>query len=233
MTENIINNSTAIVSLIVGTLGFLTAILTLIFSSRNNRRNYKLQEHKENRERSKSYNRVLGNLLKVYHSYIKHKHLYKDEGVQDFPDAVLVQFVDKIDNFEVEIVKFKKVVENESEIIPELTIYIHELLDLLSRFELLSEHIPINDSSIEKLVFKRAHNYAVSELLDEYFDDLILKLSQKADIEENFIETLKEFNSDDTICKTIKIQQKILKRMMESLSKQTGQNLEISDLINM
>src|SRR5690554_4155839 len=116
--EPFLSNTTAIISLIIGGLGFISAIGTLIFTTRNNNRNYIIQADKNEREKSKAYNRVLGNFLKVYHSYIKHKYLLNENGMENIPDSAFEQIIDKIDNFEYEIKKFRIVIDNESEIIP-------------------------------------------------------------------------------------------------------------------
>lgn len=227
--EKILNDSTTIASLLVGTLGFFTAILTIVITSRNNKRNYKLIENKENREKSKSYNRVLGCLLKVYRSYIMHKQLYNENGMANFPDKALVEFIYKIDKFENEIAKFKQVVDEESEIIPEITMSLDELLDILSRFELLSEQIPKSNSNTDSkmlfLIFKRAHIYAVSELLDEYFKEIILEISKRSEVDNEFIKALQDFESEDAIEISVDIQKTVLDRMMESLSRQVGEEM--------
>lgn len=234
--QTFLNNTTAIVSLIVGALGFLSALVALIFTVRNNNRNYKLQADKNEREKNKSYNRVLGSLLKVYHSYIKHKYLYSDDGVKNIPDFALIKLIDKIDNFEPEINRFKIVADNESEIIPELTFQIHELLDLLSRFQLMSEQIANDefDSDLQKnkLMLKRAHIYAVKELLDEYFLNLIIDLSKKADVDDEFQKALSEFNSDETIKKNLELQKTLFDRMITSLSKQLSRTVTMDELLN-
>ena len=231
-----LKNTTAIVSLTVGVLGFLSAIGTLIFTARNNNRNYKLQAEIDEREKTKSYNRVLGNLLKVYHSYIRHKHLYNDDGMKDIPDNSLIKFINKIDNFEFEINRFKIIANNESEIIPELTIQIHGLLDILSRFQLMTEQIPNDEFNADlqknKLVLKRAHIFAVSELLDKYFSELINDLSKKADVDNEFQKTLSEFNSDETIEKNLELQKILFDRMIESLSKQLNRAVTMNELLN-
>lgn len=232
--EPFLNNTTAIVSLIIGGLGFLSAIGTLIFTARNNNRNYQLQIDKDEREKSKSYNRVLGNLLKVYHSYIKHKHILHENGLKDFPDFMLEQLIDKIDNFEQEIENFRNVVENESEIIPELTIQLHELLDLLKRFQLMSELFRDYEFDLNlqqnKIVLKRAFIFSVKELLDEYFLDLINDLSEKAEVTDGFKENLAEFNSEETIERNLELQNKLIERMLDSLSRQLNRPVSRKEL---
>ncbi|MCG2418264.1 hypothetical protein K8089_04455 [Aequorivita sp. F47161] len=234
--ESFLSNTTAIISLIIGGLGFISAIGTLIFTTRNNNRNYKLQDDKNEREKSKAYNRVLGNFLKVYHSYIKHKHLLNENGIENIPDSALEQIIEKIDNFEHEIKKFRIVIDNESEIIPELTIQLHEIMDLLGRFEIMSEQFKNNalDLNLQKnkLVLKRAFVFSIKDLLDDYFEDLINDLSKKAEISNEFKDHLAEFNSDETIGRNIKLQQKLTERMLVSLSKQLGREVTIKELFN-
>ena len=232
--EPFLSNTTAIVSLIVGGLGFLSAIGTLIFTTINNKRNFKLQLDKNEREKSKAYNRVLGNFLKVYHSYIKHKHLLNENGIKKIPDFALEQVIEKVDHFEKEIEKFKVVVDQESEIIPELTIQLHEILDLLNRFQLMSEQFRNNEFDINlqqnKLVFKRAFVYSIKDLLDEYFTDLINELSQRAEVSEEFNENLAIFNSEEAIEKNLELQDKLFERLLDSLSRQLGRTITFEDL---
>jgi hypothetical protein len=228
--------STSSVTLIIGLLGFTSAILTLIYSHFNNKKNLNLLLEKDIRERQRAYNRVLGSFLKVYHSYIKHKYLFNEDGVLIIPDKYLVQMLDKIDNFNSEINSFRKCIANETEILPELTIYLHELLDLLGRFELLSSAIPTDpmnpNSEQMKVLFQRAHTYAVKELLDEYFTDLIETIAKRADVSEEFLQDINAFNSTETIEKNIKMQEEIMTRMMQSLSRQLGGDVKIEDFFS-
>jgi hypothetical protein len=243
---------TATATIIVGLLASFTGILTIIVSYYSNKRNLNFllekdkREHesrqkkdelefaKDTRDKQKAYNRILGAFLKVYHSYVKHKFLFDEKGVNNFPDQYLLQTLDKIDNFKIEISSFKKRFEEEAEIIPELTIYLHEILDILGRFELLDGQIPVDpnnpDAETAKLVFQRAHTYAVSELLDSYFEDLIEKIARKADVSEEFLKELKDINSKDSIEFNIRTQKEIMDRMFASLSRQTGQEINIDTL---
>lgn len=234
--EPFLSNITAIISLIIGALGFISAIGTLIFTTRNNNRNFELQTEKNEREKSKAYNRVLGNFLKVYHSYIKHKHLLNENGMQNIPDFALEQAIDKTDNFEHEIEKFRIVVDNESEIIPELTIQLYEILDLLGRFQIMSEQFRNNSFDLNlqknKLVLKRAFIFSIKDLLDEYFTDLINYLSEKAEVSDEFKKNLAEFNSEETIERNLELQSTLLERMLASLSRQLGRTVTIDELFN-
>ena len=234
--EPFLSNTTAIISLIIGGLGFISAIGTLIFTTRNDNRNYIIQADKNEREKSKAYNRVLGNFLKVYHSYIKHKYLLNENGMENIPDSAFEQIIDKIDNFEYEIKKFRIVIDNESEIIPELTIQLHEIMDLLGRFEIMTEQFKNNafDLNLQKnkLVLKRAFIFSIKDLLDDYFGDLINDLSEKAEVSNEFKDNLSEFNSEETIGRNLKLQQKLTERMLASLSRQLGRQVTIKELFN-
>ncbi len=241
-------------TLIVGVFGFTMAILTLIYSNFNNKRNHKfllekdkrdredrlkkdeLDFAKDKRDRQKAYNRVLGSFLKVYHSYIQHKYLFSESGVSNIPDKYLMKTVEKLDNLNFEIISFKKTVSEESSILPELTIYLHEILNLLGRFEMVVAEIPTDiseeDSINAKLIVQRAHSFAVEELLDEYFTDLIEKIAIKADISDEFLTEIKEFNSTGTIERNMEMQNEILKRYIESISRQTGQDIDINSIFS-
>lgn len=241
-------------TLMVGTLGFITAILTLLYSNYNNKRNYnfllekdkrdrlerlkkdELDFAKDKRERQRAYNRVLGSFLKLYHAYIQHKYLFKESGVSNIPDSYLIQIVDKLDNLNVEIDSFKKTANDEAAILPELTIYLHEILNLLGRFEMVTEQvqvgIPTEALPTAKLLFKRAHSYAVQELLDEYFIDLIDKIAIKADTSQEFLKEIKDFNSTETIERNFEMQNEIMKRYFESISRQSGQQIDLQSIFN-
>lgn len=240
-------------TLIVGILGFTSTILALIFSNLNTKRNlnFLLEKDKRDREdklkrdeldfakdkyeRQKAYNRVLGSFLKLYHSYLQHQYIFNENGLKVIPDEYLLAIVEKIDNLDVEILLFKKIVSEESAILPELTIYLHEIQNLLSRFVIVAEQFSKDNSDIEgkdtKLLIQRAHSYAVKEMLDEYFEDLIEKLAIKADVSEDFLNEIRKFNSDETIEKNMESQSEIMKRFFESLSKQTGQNITDNDFL--
>jgi hypothetical protein len=232
--DRIFNDTTATVSIFIGILGFLSAIGTLIFTIVNNKRNYKLQFEKNEIEKSKAYNRVLGNLLKVYHSYVKHKMLFAENGVENIPDFALIQMIDKIDNFEEEIIKFRVVAEKESEIIPELTFEIHDLLDILGRFELMTEHTKSpefeNGPPNNVLIIRRSHIYAVQEILDEYFSSLISDLSKKADVDSEFQKSLDAFNSAESLEKVVEMQNEIFERLLASLSRQVREEIKLEDI---
>ncbi len=243
MSEKVtlLNNSTAIASLIVGGLGFLSAIITLIFNAHNNNRNFELQakinslqNEKENREKSKAYNRVLGNLLKLFHSYVKHKQLLDENGVNNIPDNYLLQILDEIDSFENEIERFNIVANNETEIIPELTMQLHQLLEVLNRFLFMSKQFRDNESDSylqdNKLILKRAFVYSICEFLDDMFNDVINELSQKAETTNEFKILIAQFNSEKTIKKSIEIQEKLTKRLLESLSRQLGKEVTKEEL---
>ena len=237
---------------LIGILGFLTALVTLIYSHYNNKRNFEylsekdklnrednlkrdnFELKKDKKERQKSYNKILGSFLKVYHSYLKHKMLFDENGVNNIPDEYLIQQIDKIDNLNDEIKTFKKVANEQAEIIPEITIYLYEILDLLGRFEMTLEQIPkglsLEEEGPTKLLIQRAHSFAVEELLDEYFTDLIDQIAIKAEVTDEFLTEIKEFNSEESAQKNLGIQNEIMKRYLESLSRQTGTKFDINDL---
>lgn len=234
------NDSATIVALIVGVLGFVAAILTLVYTNINNRKNLELSQSIDRRESQKSYNRVLGSLLKVYHSFLKHKMLFSENGVEHMPDHLLITKIDELDSFEENIDHFRAVTEDELEIIPELTLFIHELLDLLGRFEMVSQHFEsievqegISSDQLEllKLKFKRAHNYSYEEVLDEYFLDLIHLISEKSDVQDDFLKEVKSYNSEESFEESAKVQSEIKNRMQESLSRQLGTDFNFDDFM--
>ena len=246
-TSDVSNNFNASsATLIVGILGFTTAILTLIYSNYSNKRNHnfllekdkrdredrlkkdELDFAKDKREKQRAYNRILGSFLKLYHSYINHKYFFKETGIPILPDSILTQIVEKIDNFNSEVKSFKKTFNKESEIVPELTIYLHDILIILERFKIVVTQIS-NDPSIEdpekiKLIVQRAHLFAVEEMLDKYFIDLIDSIANKAEVSDEFLEEIKEFNSKETVDKNIELQSELFNRFLESISRQTGQS---------
>ena len=126
--------------------------------------------------------------------------------------------------------------DNESEILPELTIQLHEILDLLSRFQIMSEQFKNNSFDLKlqknKLVMKRAFIFSIKDLLDEYFSDLINDLSEKAEASNEFKENLVEFNSEETIERNLELQNMVLERMSASLSRQLGRTISINELFN-
>ena len=154
--------------------------------------------------------------------------------MKNFPDHILEQIIGKVDSFENEIEKFQVVINNESEIIPELTIQLHEILDLLGRFQIMSEKFKNKEFNLEsdmnRLVLKRAHLFSVKELLDEYFSELINDLSEKADVSDKFKEIMFEFNSEKTRKSLLEIQNLLIERMLESLSRQLGRKITFNDL---
>ena len=225
---------TALATVTVGLLVFIATMLTLIFSSRNNKLNYKLQIEKEKGEKQKSYNRVLGSFLKVYHSYLKHNLLFSEEKHKFAADNQLLLVAEKIDNLTRDIESFKKTIDEESEILPEITFLLHTILDILDRFEIINSEISsdfgLGEVENPKLILKRAQAFAVKEILDNSFQELIKKIAIKADVSDEFLLELKEYNSQTYEQISLEYQDEIFKRFLESLSRQLGVDFNIDEL---
>ena len=105
---------------------------------------------------------------------------------------------------------------------------------MLDRFEIfsseISNDIKFQNTEITKLVLQRAQNFAVKEILDEMFQDLIEQIAIKAEVSNNFLNDIKEYNSETYEEKSLENQQHIFKRFLESLSRQIGKEIKVEDL---
>lgn len=214
-------------------IAFFGAMTTLLITSRYSKLNYNFLVQKDRYEKQKSYNRVLGSFLKVYHSFLKHNLLFSENKQKFIPDDQLISFAQKLDNLTRDIEAFKKTVNEEAEILPEITLNLHSIIDLLDRFEIANTEIPndvnVDDTENSKLVILRAQAFAVNEILNDAFHDLINTIAIKAEVSEEFLNNLRDYNSDSYEEKSLDQQEEIYKRFIESYERQTGKKFPLDD----
>lgn len=218
----------------------IIAIVSLLVTHFNNKRNLKFLEEKDKHEteqkriidemeiskdkryQQRAYNRLSSGLLKLYNSYIKHRCLYAGNQRLDV--------VEINDTFIEDIAAFKTVYNKEVDIIPEYAISLFELVDTLNRFVLLKDILEkeqdlVQNNGHKKLKAKRAVMDSLSALLDKEFVDILDQISDKADISEPYKRYLKDNSPESYVANSLKIQQEMIKRMEDSFRKQTNSDV--------
>jgi hypothetical protein len=150
-----------------------------------------------------SYNRLLTSVLKLHFSYLKHSELYAEKPPMNFPDEMYIPMLKHLDTFNKDLDEFKITVDKESDIVPEIIIQTHMLFDAIDRIRIVDRmqatntenHIEISDK--ENVGIKRAQFYSMSEIYDDFFDEIITDLQKKTTTSSDFINRIKYFKTDE------------------------------------
>lgn len=177
------------------------------------------------KKKRESYNRVFTGLIKLYYSYIKHKGLYSEKAIFGVPDEEYIQVVKHIDTFDSDIQKFQNLLIDEVEIVPEISLKVHTVFEIIDRFGVIdrigNSGIPNTEiSDEEKLSIKRAQFFALDEFLSDFFKDIIEEIAKKTSVKKKFINDLFYLGSDEHEKETFDEQLKLIKRYYESLNRQ-------------
>ncbi|MCD2259132.1 hypothetical protein [Psychroserpens luteolus] len=180
----------------------------------------------EKKAKQVSYNRLFSSVLKLHFSYIKHTELYAEKPPMNIPDEMFIPMIEHIDTFSTDIDEFKKTIDRESDIVPEIIIQTHNLFDTIDRIRIVDRmqeknsknNIEVSES--ENIAVKRALFYAMSETFDDFFEDIILQLHKKSSSSHDFVSMLKHFKTDEYKEEVAFEQKKIMKRYYESLNRQ-------------
>ncbi len=157
----------------------------------------------EKKAKQVSYNRLFSSVLKLHFSYMKHTEIYAEKPPMSMSDEMFVPMIEHIDTFSSDIDDFKKTIDRESDVVPEIIIQTHYLFDTIDRIRILDRiqeknsksNIEITES--ENIAIKRALFYAMSEIFDDFFDDIILQLHKKSSSSNSFVKMLKHFKTDE------------------------------------
>lgn len=180
----------------------------------------------EKKAKKTSYNRLFTSVLKLHFSYLKHSELYAEKPPMNFPDEMYIPMLKHLDTFDSDLNEFKETVGKESDVIPEIIIQTHMLFDAIDRIRIvdriqaknIENHIQISDT--ENVGIKRAQFYAMKEMYDDFFEDLITDLQKKTKTSPNFIKRIKYFKTEKYKLEVADEQKKIMKRYYESLNRQ-------------
>ena len=180
----------------------------------------------EKRLKRTSYNRIFTAVLKLYFSYLKHAEFYSEKAPLNFPDEIYIPMLKHLTNFNSDIDEFKQIVDKESDIVPEIMIQTHMLFDAVDRIRIVDRiqasnpqnHLQLSDT--ESLGVKRAQFYAMKEIYDEFFEEIIDNLQEKTCTSTDFIEKIKYFNTEEYQKENNIEQRKTMKKYYESLKRQ-------------
>jgi len=180
----------------------------------------------EKNAKKTSYNRLLTSVLKLHFSYIKHSELYAEKPPMNFPDDMYIPMLKHLDTFNKDLDEFKITVDRESDIVPEIIIQTHMLFDAIDRLRIVDRmqakntenHIQISDK--ESVGIKRAQFYAMSEMYEDFFDEIINDLHKKTTTSTDFINRIKYFKTDEYKNEVAEEQTKTMRKYYESLHRQ-------------
>jgi hypothetical protein len=117
--------------------------------------------YKETKKKKEAYHKVFTGVIKLYYSYQKHKIIYQEEAILGLPNEIYVVLANHMDTFNSDIEAFKVIIDEETEIIPEISLTTHAAFDILDRFRVIDRisasgqpGTVIGDN--EKLVIRRA-----------------------------------------------------------------------------
>jgi hypothetical protein len=178
----------------------------------------------ENKKKKEAYHRVFTGTIKLYFNYNKAQLLYR-ESIITLPDEAYIFVAKYVDTFNSDILAFKKIIDEETEIIPEIALTTHALFDVVERLQVIDKisasgqlDVPITDK--EKLIIRRAQFYALREFLEDFFREAIEEIRKRTFVGKKFTKRLFHFGSEQYQKEAIKEQLKIMRRYYESLHKQ-------------
>lgn len=180
----------------------------------------------DKKKKQQAYNRTFTSVVKLYYSYLKHKKIYSEETPGNFPEEIYVKVVKHLNSFNDDLDEFKNSVLKESEIIPEISIQAHMLFDTIERTRVLDKMKLAEDPALDEisekddLAVKRAQFYAMGEIYDEFFTDIITEMRKHTTVKKEFVERLFYFKSSEYEKEAEKEQKRIMIRYFESLNRQ-------------
>lgn len=181
--------------------------------------------YKDSKKKKQAYHKVFTGVLKLYYSYQKHKIIYREEAVLGLPNEIYIVIAKHLDSFNADIDSFKKIIDEETEIIPEISLTTYAMFDIIDRFRVVDRisasgqpNTAITDN--EKLVIRRGQFFALEEFLTEFFKDVIQEIRNKTLVSKKFTERLFYLDSDEYEREAIAEQINIMRRYYESLHRQ-------------
>lgn len=190
----------------------------------------------EKNKKRQAYNRVFSAIIKTYYSYLKYKMFYSESSLK-IPDEILLLIIKHTDNFKEDLDNFKSAAFAEAEIIPEITFKAHHLFDTLERLSVFDKFKASEDapdlgfiSESHELIIKRALLYALEEVFDNFFIDIIKEIKKHTPINKKFISRLLNLNTESYRVENELKQNKVYQRYRESLKKQGVEEDELGKL---
>lgn len=180
----------------------------------------------DKKKKQQAYNRTFTSVIKLFYSYLKHKKIYAEETPGNLPEEIYVTIAKHLSSFNEDLDEFKSSVLKESEIIPEVSIQAHILFDTIDRMRVMDKMKLAADPALaqlsdkDDLVIKRAQFYALSEVFEQFFTDIITDIRKYTTVSKEFVERLFYFKSADYEKEAEEEQRKVMAKYFESLHRQ-------------
>lgn len=178
-----------------------------------------------NKKKREAYDKIFNGTFKLYLSYFKHKLIYQEEADFAIPDEIYINISKNLDTLNSDIDAFKRIIDDESNIVPEILLQTYGMFDIIDRFRVVDRisssglsNIEITD--IQKLKIRRAQFFALDEFMTDFFKDIIEAIRKKTSVNKNFTTMLFSFDTQEKKEEAIEIQSKLLRRYFQSLKNQ-------------
>lgn len=200
---------------IIAGLGATVAYLTEKFISYYN----------DNKRKKQAYHKVFTGTLKLYFSYQKHKQIYQEQAILGMPNEIYVIIAKHLDTFNQDIEAFKKIIDEETEIIPEICLTTYAMFDMVDRFRVIdrissSGQLDTEITDNEKLVIRRGQFFALEEFMSEFFKDTIEEIRKETLVKKSFTERLFYLDTEKYQIEAMTEQMNLMKRYYQSLHRQ-------------
>jgi hypothetical protein len=181
-----------------------------------------------------SYNRVYAKALKLQFSYYKRKEIYANKlGI---PMENHLEIVKILDTFDRDLDEFKKILNDESAIIPEIIISTNFLWDLVDRTKLL-DMVSLKDIDPEKqeavrFAMKKAQLYSYEPVLDEMFGDITTLIGKQSSVKIRVQKSMATLHKPENQVSYQQTENEIMKRYLFALKEQGVIGEELFDQFN-
>lgn len=181
--------------------------------------------YKDNKKKKEAYHKVFTGTIKMYFSYQKHKMIYQEQALLGMPDEIYIVIAKHLDTFTNDIENLKKVIDEETDIIPEISLTTFAMFDIVDRFRVIdrissSGQFETEVTDKEKLVIRRAQFFALDEFMSEFFKDVIEEIRKETLVDKSFTKRLFYLDSEDYQQEAVIEQMNLMKRYYESLHRQ-------------
>lgn len=180
----------------------------------------------DTRKRKAAYNRTFSAVLKLYLAYVSLRETYSQSSEGYIPEDALAIYSKNDDSLPKAIRDFETTMNKEADIVPEILLLTHALVDVLNRITLAQSIKNMDEkyfselSDENMLSIKRAQVYALKDGIDEIFLDTFIDVRKKSTINKSFIKKLKLLNSDEFSHGLQAEQHMFINKYFESLNKQ-------------
>ncbi|MGE0636128.1 MAG: hypothetical protein AB7P01_06795 [Bacteroidia bacterium] len=179
----------------------------------------------DNKKKKEAYHKVFTGTIKLYFSYQKHRMIYQEQAVLGMPNDIYNVIAKHLDTFNSDIEAFKLVIDEEADIIPEISLTTYAMFDIVDRFRVVDRittsgqpNTEITDN--EKLVIRRAQFSALEEFMTDFFKDVIEEIRKKTLVSKDFTKRLFYLDTEEYQQEAMTEQMNIMRRYYQSLHRQ-------------